>query len=132
MAGGAVRLTPVAETLQLAESVEDGLALLQMTGRATWAVPSASFMASFIPPADIKEIILAPDNDEAGRKAIAKATPRLRARRLRVREMLPPEGADWCDVLGDFEERAGIRQFDGGADRQEAERLAFEDLIHGR
>jgi len=30
--GGAVRLTPAAESLQLTESVEDGLALLQMTG----------------------------------------------------------------------------------------------------
>ena len=46
--------------------------------------------------------------------------------------MLPPVGSDWCDVLGIYEERAGIRQFDGGTDCQEAERLAFEDLIHDR
>ena len=89
-------------------------------------------MASFAPPQGVEEVVLAPDHDEAGRKTIEAAVLRLRSRDLQVREMLPPDGADWCDVLGDFEERAGIRQFDGGADRQEAERLAFEDLIHGR
>ena len=44
--GGAVRLTLTAESLQLAESVEDGLALLQMTGRPTWAVPGAGLLAA--------------------------------------------------------------------------------------
>ena len=132
VAGGAVRLTPAAETLLLAESIEDGLALLQMTGTLTWAVPSASFMGSFDPPEGVEEIILAPDNDEAGLKAIATAAPRLGDKGFRVRHMLPPAGADWCDVLDTYEERAGIRQFDGGADRQEAERLAFEEVIHGR
>lgn len=132
VAGGAVRLTPAAETLQLAESIEDGLALLQMTGTPTWAAPSASFMNSFDPSEGVEEIILAPDNDEAGHKAIEAAVPRLRDKGLRVRHMLPPVGSDWCDVLGVFEERAGIRQFDGGTDRQEAERLAFDEVIHGR
>ena len=132
VAGGAVLLTPPAETLHLAESVEDGLALLQMTGAATWAVPSASFMASFDPPEGVEEIVLAPDNDTAGKKAIATATPRLMAKGLQIRQMLPPAGSDWYDVLEVFEERAGIRQFDGGADRQEAERLAFEEIIHDR
>jgi len=28
-----------------------------------------------------------------------------------------------------FEERAGIRQFDGGLSREEAERLAMQDVI---
>ena len=103
-----------------------------MSGRATWAVTSASVMASFDPPEGVEEIILAPDNDEAGRKAIAAAVPRLKEQSFRVRKMLPPAGTDWCDALGTFEERAGIRQFDGGADRQEAERLAFEEVIYGR
>ena len=127
--GGAVRLTPPAESLHLCESIEDGLALLQMTGRATWAAPSAGFMASFDPPEGVEEVVLAPDNDEAGHKAIATAALRLRDKGLRVRMMLPPAVSDWCDVLEIFEERAGIRQFDGDTDRHEAERLAFEEII---
>ena len=93
---------------------------------------SASVMASFDPPEGVEEIILAPDNDEAGRKAIAAAVPRLKEQSFRVRKMLPLAGTDWCDALGTFEERAGIRQFDGDVDRQEAERLEFEEVIHGR
>jgi hypothetical protein len=132
VAGGAVRLAPVGPVLQLAESIEDGLALLQMTGQATWAVPSASAMKSFIPPEGVEELILAPDHDRAGLKAIEQAVPRLREKGLRVRQMLPPVGADWCDVVGTYEERAGIREFDGGDDRHDAERLAFEEHFNGR
>ena len=35
--------------------------------------------------------------------------------------LLPPPGKDWCDCLEFFEERAGIREVDGGEDRQAAE-----------
>ena len=64
--GGAVWLTPAAETIQLTESVEDGLALLQLTGRPTWAVPGAGFMKNFLPPPEVRQVVLCPDNDKAG------------------------------------------------------------------
>jgi hypothetical protein len=132
VASGAVRLAPATETLQLCESIEDGLALLQMTGAATWAVPSASMMPTFIPPEGVEEIVLAPDHDRAGRKAIEQAVPRLQEKGLRVRQMLPPAGADWVDTLGHYEERAGIREVDGELSREDAERLAFEEHLNGR
>lgn len=126
--GGAVRLTPTAESLQLCESVEDGLALLQMTGKPTWAVPGAGFMESFEPPPTVREVPLGPDNDKAGHEAIEKAALLLTSRRVRVGCLLPPANADWCDVLEDFDERSAIAEFDGGLDRDEAEIAAWEGL----
>ena len=110
--GGAVRLTPAAESLQLCESVEDGLALLQMTGKATWAVAGAGFMASFEPPPEVRELVLAPDHDEAGLEAIER-THRANCAsdtQYRLRRLLPPQGQDWCDVLEDHDERSAIEQ----------------------
>jgi hypothetical protein len=36
---------------------------------------------------------------------------------------------DWGDVLESFEERAGIREFDGGEDRQEAESKSWVEAF---
>ncbi len=108
--GGAVRLTPTAESLQLCESVEDGLALLQMTGRPTWAVPGASFIPTFEPPTSVSEVILGPDHDEAGLEAIERALKAATNRSLKFRRLLPPPGRDWCDVLEDYDERMAIQE----------------------
>ena len=106
---GSVVLTEPDTKIYVAESVEDGLALAQMTGASVQAVPGANFMGGhFVPPSQCETVVLAPDNDEAGRKAIEKATPRLLARSLVVRVLLPQPGRDWCDELDDFEERQAI------------------------
>lgn len=50
----------------------------------------------------------------------------------------PPLAADvaqWASTLDDaarehFEERAAIREFDGGVSRRDAERAAMEETIH--
>jgi hypothetical protein len=106
---GHVKLSAPDTKMQVAESVEDGLALMQMNGRATLAVPGTSFLGGHVtPPRACKTIVLAPDNDEAGRQAIEKAMPRLRALGLTVRVLLPPPESDWCDALPDFEERRAI------------------------
>ncbi len=126
--GGAVRLNSPPDwdgALQITESVEDGLALMQMTGRLTWAVPGAGFMADVILPPEVQTVVLAPDNDEAGHKAIEKAEANLSG--VVIRRLLPPPGMDWCSVLEHYEERAGIREFDGGVDRQTAEQAAFAE-----
>jgi hypothetical protein len=127
--GGACRLTAPAEQLQLCESIEDGLALLQMIGRPTWAVPGAVFMENFEPPPEVREVVLAPDNDKAGLEAIEKAAKNLVSERHQVRRLLPPHGKDWCDVLETFEERAGIREFDGEQDRETAEQRSWAEAF---
>ena len=128
--GNAVRLTPPASILQLTESVEDGLALHQMTNRATWAVPGAGNLASFEPPPEVREVVLSPDNDAAGRKAIEAAAPRLIELDLHVEISLPPgKGQDWCSILEAFEERAAIIAESESISRQEAEMLALGDFV---
>jgi DNA primase len=128
--GGAVRLTPPAETLQLTESVEDGLALLQMTGKPTWAVPGATFFEGFEPPEECRKTVLAPDNDPAGLANIKKAAPRLQGLGLQVRTMIPPgDGRDWCDILEAWDERAGIIAEGCDIEQTDAGRLAWEALI---
>ena len=107
--GGAVRLTLPATRITLCESVEDGLSLLQLTGRPTWAVTGAGFMAGFQPPPEVREIVLAPDNDTAGLEAIASAAAKLTSL-VEVKQMLPPQGMDWCDVLESYEERVAIQE----------------------
>ncbi len=126
--GGAVRLTPAAKSLQLCESVEDGLALLQMTGKATWAVPGAGFMVDFEPPPEVREIVLAPDNDKAGLEVIEKARVKL-PDIGKIRRLLPPPGKDWYYVLGTVEERAAIREFDGEEDREQAETRSWVEAF---
>jgi len=108
--GGAVRLTPAAESLQLAESVDDGLALLQMTGKPTWAVPGAGFIPTFEPPPEVREVILAPDHDAAGLEAIEKTILSDAHVTLKFRRLLPPPGLDWCDVLPDYDERMAVQE----------------------
>ncbi len=96
---------------------------------STWAVLGAGFMASFEPPAGCREIILAPDNDTAGREAIEKAARALTARGLTVRVWLPPiEGSDWCDFLDTWEERAALIEEGDGLDRAAAETEAYRTL----
>jgi hypothetical protein len=90
--------------------MEDGLALLQLTGRPTWAVPGAGFMADFEAPAEVREVILAPDNDDAGRTAIAATCQKLAGHGLTIRQLLPPPGMDWCQVLEDYDERIAIQE----------------------
>jgi hypothetical protein len=46
-----------------------------------------------------------------------------------VLHLRPPPGLDWCDALGEFNERAGIGEFDGGLPRDAAERQAFLDTF---
>ena len=127
--GGAVRLTPPAASLQITESVEDGLALLQMTGRPTWAVPGAGFIKNLEPPAEVREVVLAPDADEAGLAAIAKAASKLAKLGLTIGTMLPPvDGADWCDMLELWDERAAIVEDGEGISPDDAELEAWRGL----
>ena len=85
------------------------MALLQMTGRPTWAVPGAGFVPTFEPPPEVRQVILAPDHDEAGLKAIERTRATL-SDRVKLRQLLPLPGTDWCDMLEDYEERRALQQ----------------------
>jgi hypothetical protein len=128
--GAAVRLFPsevtlLLESLLLTESVEDGLALHQMTGRAVWAVPGVWNMENFAPPPGLQELSLSPDHDDAGLETLDKAY-RVHAGRIpKVRRLLPPPGKDWCDMLDLFEEHSAMEQ------EPETERSWVKEFVNG-
>ena len=113
---GAVRLTPVAKTLWLTEGVEDALSLIQMTGRACWAIPGAGIMKAVELPEAVQTVVIGADNDDAGRTAAGEAQDTFISQGRRAFICRPPAGRDWNDLLGEFEEVVGIAQFDGGDD----------------
>lgn len=132
VAGGAVRLTTAEDHVALAESVEDGMALMQMTGEPVWSAPSASHLKSVVLPEQIRRVTIAPDNDPAGRDALEMLGNRLADEGRDVRQQLPPdEGQDWCDLLPPFEERAALASIDGDAPVPDAEMMAWYDSIGG-
>ena len=96
-AGGAVRLTPLAAHLQLAESVEDALALMQMTGRATWAVPGAGFMEKFELPPGCETVVLPTCRESRTNRCLQSVAAR-RARSARGASVLSPPFGQLCGL----------------------------------
>lgn len=129
--GSAVRLAPTTDRVWLTEGIEDALALIQMMGRPAWAVLGTSNFKTVELPQNIKQVILAPDGDDAGQGIIQETAIRLAGQGRDVRAAKLPAGKDWCDLLGDYEERAGIMEFDLEICHPEAEAQARREAING-
>ena len=129
--GSAVRLGPATDRVWLTEGVEDALALMQMMGEPAWAVLGTSGYKTVEIPKSIKQVILAPDGDDAGQGVIQETGARLADQGHEVRAAKMPAGQDWCDLLGDYEERATILEFDLGLKRKDAEAQARRETIDG-
>jgi putative DNA primase/helicase len=99
--GGAVHLFPAASSLILAEGIETALSAAVLLGFPAWAALSAgNLSSSIVPPSDVREIIVAVDNDVPGRKAAHEAAARLRALGFAVKVAIPDTpGDDFNDVL---------------------------------
>ena len=126
--GGLVRLAEVGDTLCITEGIEDGLALMQMTGQPVWAALGTTGFKNLHLPEILKTAVLAPDADQAG-DAVIEALGDNVTLPPKVQHLRPPDGCDWCDVLASFEERAAIREFDGGEAKYEAEFAAFAEVV---
>ncbi len=113
----------------LTEGVEDGLAVMQMIGEPAWAVLGTSGFKTVELPEHIRQVILAPDGDDAGQAVIQEAARRLAGQGRDVRAAKLPDGRDWCDVLDDYEERAGILEFDFEHYRDTAKGLARDEAL---
>ena len=129
LTGSAVRLAPTVDRVWLAEGVEDGLALMQMMNEPAWAVLGTGNFKTVELPENIRQVILAPDNDAAGQGIIQEAAIRFAGQGREVRAAKLPSGKDWCDVLDAYEERAGIMNFDLEIYRPDAEALARREVI---
>jgi hypothetical protein len=102
IAGGAVRLAPVAETLLIGEGIETCLAAMQAAAQSAWAALSTSGMVALELPPIVRTVVILADHDRsgAGERAARTAAQRWLAEGRRVRIAMPPEpGTDMADVL---------------------------------
>lgn len=92
--GGAVRLTPGAVNgMILSGSVEDGLSLVELEGRAVWAAPGEEMLAGMSLPVAVRSVVIGADADDAGRRFAAKARDKFVSEGRGVRVIYPTGGA---------------------------------------
>lgn len=96
--GGAIRLAAAGDVLAVAEGIETALSFASLHGLPTWAARSTDGLERFVPPEGVKDLIIAADGDEPGRKAAGVLYERQRPS-MRVRLATAPDGQDWNDVL---------------------------------
>jgi hypothetical protein len=98
--GAAVRLFPAGPELAIGEGVETCLAFQQATGIPAWATLGGG-MANFEPPLldVVSTLILIEDQDEPGRKSVAKAAVRLTGIGHQIRVARPLTGKDINDAV---------------------------------
>lgn len=102
MAGCAIRLYPMAERMAIAEGIETAIAYSEMTGYPCWATTSANLLSQWVPPAGVKSIIVAGDNDAnfVGQHHAYALADVLVRKGFAVDVHIPPNaGQDWCDVF---------------------------------
>jgi putative DNA primase/helicase len=100
-AGGAVRLTPPAEVLGIAEGIETAFAAAVMFGIPTWAALNAGGLEKFEPPTETKRLLIFGDNDVngVGQRAAYALASRMSGR-IDVEPRIPVQAdTDWNDVL---------------------------------
>lgn len=101
VAGGAVRLWPMAAELVVGEGIETSLAAAHMLRLPAWAAVSAGNLADALAlPAEVRAVVIAADHDPPGIKAARAAAARWRQEGRRVRIATPDRpGADFADMV---------------------------------
>jgi putative DNA primase/helicase len=96
---GAVRLAPAGDLLMVGEGIETSLAAMQATRHPAWAALSTSGMLTLDLPAEVRDVIVLADGDDAGEAAAENAALRWKREGRRVRIARPPRGCDFNDML---------------------------------
>ena len=97
--GGVVRLADPTNLLMVGEGIETCLAAMQATGNPAWAALSTSGLRSLDLPADVRDVIVLADADDAGEDAAKDSALRWKREGRRVRIARPPQGMDFNDML---------------------------------
>ena len=103
MKGAAIKLFNPTDVLGVAEGIETACAATQIFSIPAWACVSSTILESFIPPAEIKKIVIFGDNDAnfTGAKSAYKLANELYTKHDKIVDVQIPEapGWDWADVL---------------------------------
>ena len=100
LTGSAVRLFPPREGfLAITEGIEDALSAWILWQIPAWAALGTSGMRSFVPPEEVREILVLSDNDEPGKKAALELAFRLKETKKAVRVMTPDGQKDINGIL---------------------------------
>ncbi len=101
--GAAIKLFhPRKGELVVAEGIETALAFHIGTQLPVWATLSAGGLANVVIPADVRQVVIAVDNDgnNVGQKAADKLAKRLLAEGRCVKCVMPPRvDTDFADIL---------------------------------
>lgn len=99
--GNAIKLGSGTDNIILAESLEDGLSLFQsIPGSTVWAVAGTAKLKTVRLPDKCGSVIIAPDNDKAGRGAADAAEAVFHAQGRKVARAFPQDPfKDWNEQL---------------------------------
>jgi putative DNA primase/helicase len=101
--GGAVRLSPSAEVMGVAEGIETAIAAQVLFGLPVWAAMDCNRLAKWEPPTRARSIVVFADNDAnfAGQNGAFTLAQRLSTeKKLKVEVRIPSQvDTDWNDEL---------------------------------
>ena len=102
IAGGAIRLAPVAAAMTIAGGLEDGLSIQLMFGKAVWAVTGEGNMASLILPDMVTCVTIGADADHSGEHHAQRAAARfnLQGRTAKIIRPLSPYKDFNAELMG--------------------------------
>lgn len=104
--GAAVRLSPLAAEMLVGEGVVTTLSAIDRFQLPGWALLSANNLSSWIPPIQLRRLLIAADRGAAGEGAAVRLLRRLQAVGLNARIVWPdPPFGDWNEVAGTARER---------------------------
>ena len=99
--GAAVRLMPHQDVLGIAEGIETALSASILFNVPVWAALSDGLLQDWVPPPDVRTVLIFGDNDIsfAGQAAAYTLAKRLKAKGLTTTVEVPVRpGTDWNDV----------------------------------
>lgn len=107
---GAVQLFPAADALGLAEGVETAMSASVLLGIPVWATLGAERLHQILIPDYVKQLVLLPDNDLSGKRAVPRAMEAYRLHDRRIDLLWPWNGLnDWNNVLAYLRRSGGKR-----------------------
>lgn len=102
--GSAIRLTPPADTMGIAEGIETALAATKLFGLPVWAAINSTMLAKWQPPTEARSIVVFGDNDPkyggaASAYALAHRLSTGRDPRAVTVKIPNATGHDWADEV---------------------------------